>query len=44
MKDGGRVIYRERTSTPDSPAVNLSEMKGKVKNQKIHFERRKNNG
>lgn len=39
MKDGGRVVYREKTSTPDSPAVNLSEMKGKVKNQKIHFEK-----
>lgn len=43
MKDGGRVVYREKTSTPDSPAVNLSEMKGKVKNQKIHFEKEKNN-
>jgi hypothetical protein len=39
MKDGGRVIYREKTSMPNSPAVNLSEMKGEVKNQKIHFER-----
>ena len=41
MKDGGRVVYREKTSTPDSPAVNLSEMQGKVKNQKIHFEKEK---
>ena len=41
MKDGGRVVYREKTSTPNSPAVNLSEMKGIVKNQKIHFEKEK---
>ena len=41
MKDGGVVTYREKTSTPNSPAVNLSEMKGIVKNQKIHFEKEK---
>ena len=41
MKDGGRVIYREKTSTPNSPAVDLGEMQGKIKNQRIHFERRK---
>lgn len=45
MKDGGKVIYRKTTSTPNSPAVNLGNMKGKVKNQKIHFEvRRMKNG
>lgn len=43
MKDGGKVTYRERTSTPHSPAVDLGKMTGKVKNQKVHFERRKNN-
>lgn len=45
MRDGGKVIYRKKTLTPNSPAVNLGDMKGKIKNQKIHFEkRRKNNG
>ncbi len=45
MKDGGLVIYRKKTSTPNSPAVNFGKMKGKVKNQKIHFVKmRKNNG
>ena len=38
MRDGGVVIYREKTSTPDSPAVDFGKMKGKVRNQKIHFE------
>ena len=38
MKDGGVVAYREETSTPDSPAVDFGKMKGKVRNQKIHFE------
>lgn len=38
MKDGGVVSYREKTSTIDSPAVDLNKLKsGKVKNQKIHF-------
>ena len=39
------VILRERTSTPDSPAVdiNVGNKASKVKSQKIHFERRKNN-
>ena len=41
MKDGGRVVYREETSTIESPAVDLGLMKGKIKNQRIHFERRK---
>ena len=41
MKDGGRVVYREETSTKESPAVDLGLMKGKIKNQRIHFERRK---
>lgn len=41
MKDGGMVIYRRKTSTPNSPAVDLGKMKGKVKNQKIHFEKRR---
>ena len=40
MKDGGIVSYREKTSTPNSPAVDLGKMKGEIKNQKIHFERR----
>lgn len=44
MKDGGRVVYRENTSTEESPAVDLGQMQGKIKNQRIHFERRKNNG
>ena len=37
MKYGGTVVYREKTSTLNSPAVNLGNMKGKIKNQKIHF-------
>ena len=37
MKDGGKVVYREKTSTNDSPAVDLGKMKGRVKNQRIHF-------
>ena len=37
MKDGGVVSYRQKTSTPDSPAVDFGKMKGKVKNQRIHF-------
>ena len=37
MKDGGIVTYRKETSTPNSPAVDLGKMKGKVKNQRIHF-------
>ena len=44
MKDGGRVVYRKKTSTPDSPAVDLGKMQGKIKNQRIHFERKKSNG
>lgn len=41
MKDGGKVIFRKKTSTPNSPAVSLGNMKGEVKNQKIHFVKRK---
>ena len=37
MKDGGVVSYREKTSTKDSPAVDFGKMKGRVKNQRIHF-------
>lgn len=37
MKDGGVVSYREKTSTPNSPAVDFGKMKGQVKNQRIHF-------
>jgi hypothetical protein len=43
MKYGGVVVYRGKTSTPNSPAVSLSKMKGKIKNQKIHFEKEQNN-
>lgn len=43
MRDGGKVTYREKTSTPNSPAVDLGKMQGKIKNQKIHFERRTRN-
>lgn len=42
MKDGGKVIYRKITSTPNSPAISLGNMKGRVKNQKIHFVNREN--
>ena len=43
MKDGGVVTHREKTSTPNSPAVDLNGLKGeKVKNQKIHFEKKEN--
>ena len=37
MKDGGVVAYREKTSTPNSPAVDFGKMKGRVKNQRVHF-------
>lgn len=37
MRDGGVVTYREETSTKGSPAVDFGKMKGKVKNQRIHF-------
>lgn len=37
MKDGGAVTYREKTSTPNSPAVDLGKMKGRIKNQRVHF-------
>ena len=37
MKDGGVVTHREKTSTPNSPAVDFGKMNGKVKNQRIHF-------
>ena len=37
MKYGGTIVYRGKTSTLNSPAVSLGKMKGKIKNQKIHF-------
>ncbi|MBQ8375273.1 MAG: hypothetical protein IJX98_06870 [Clostridia bacterium] len=40
MRDGGVVVYRKKTKTPNSPAVDLGGMKGKVKNQRIHFIKR----
>jgi hypothetical protein len=44
MTDGGIVVYREKTTTPNSPAVDLNKMTGIVKNQKIHFIRKGKNG
>ena len=43
MADGGVVVYREKTSTPESPAINLGKMIGKVRNQKIHFVKKEKN-
>ena len=37
MNDSGVVTYREKTTTPNSPAVDFGNMKGKVKNQRVHF-------
>ena len=37
MKDKGLVVYRPKTSTKESPAIDLSNMNGFIKNQKIHF-------
>lgn len=45
LRDGTIIVYREKTSTPDSPAVEInvrySKEHGKIKSQKIHFERKK---
>ena len=36
--DGSRVVYRVKTSTPDSPAVDISiSIYSGIKKQKIHF-------
>ena len=36
--DGSRVVYRIKTSTPDSPAVDISiSIYSGIRNQKIHF-------
>lgn len=44
LKDGTFVIYREITSTPGSPAVEINIRKSKdnfgIKYQKIHFEKK----
>lgn len=44
LKDGTCIVYRENTSTPNSPAVEINIRKsknhGKIKYQKIHFERK----
>ena len=43
MKDGTVIVYREITSTPNSPAVEINirkiKVNTKIKNQKIHFEK-----
>ncbi len=43
MKDGGVVAYREETSTKGSPAVDFGKMKGRVKNQRVHFIKKEKN-
>lgn len=41
LSDKTTIIYREKTSTPNSPAVSLNISKdSKIKNQKIHFEKK----
>lgn len=38
FSDGTRIVYRMKTSTPNSPAVEISvSIYSPVKNQKIHF-------
>ncbi len=38
FEDGSRVVYRKKTSTPDSPAVEISiTIYDGIKKQKIHF-------
>ena len=40
LPDKTTIIYREKTSTPNSPAVSLNtRTDSKIKNQKIHFEK-----
>lgn len=40
LDDGTRITFREVTSTPDSPAVEIGRSASQfIKNQKIHFER-----
>lgn len=41
LKDKTIIIYRKKTSTPNSPAVSLNIQKESViKNQKIHFKKK----
>lgn len=41
FEDGTRVVHRINTSTPGSPAVDITITKGSsVKSQKIHFKRK----
>ncbi len=38
FSDGSRVVYRVKTSTPNSPAIDISvSIYSGIKNQKIHF-------
>ena len=38
LSDGTLITYRQRTSIPDSPAVQISKSASeKVRNQKVHF-------
>lgn len=42
LSDKTAIVYREKTGTPNSPAVSLNTPKSsKVENQKIHFEKRR---
>lgn len=41
LNDGTRIVYRVKTSTPDSPAVDITvSIESPVKKQKIHFIRK----
>lgn len=41
LSDKTAIVYREKTGSPNSPAVNLNTPKNsKVKSQKIHFEKK----
>lgn len=41
FEDGTRIVYRVITSTPDSPAVDITvNIESPVKKQKIHFIRK----
>ena len=41
LLDKTTIVYREKTSTPSSPAVSLNTPKNsKVESQKIHFEKK----
>ena len=38
LKDGTKIVYRQKTSTPDSPAIEITvSAPNIVKGQKIHF-------